>query len=94
MSGERGTLVEARSPHESARECLAADCGTCAPNEPRKPAVWREGRHWQAEGPRLAAWFGIAADRWMVGVIWNHEHRSLGFGLGPLYAGIGASHDR
>lgn len=49
----------------------------------------REGRHWQIDGKRLSAWFGIAGDRWMIGVILNYENRSLGFGLGPIYAGVG-----
>lgn len=52
---------------------------------------WREGRHWQADGDRLSAWFGIALDRWMLGVVWNHDQRVLGVALGPLYAGLGSS---
>ena len=51
-------------------------------------------RHWQREGACLAVWLGIASVGWMVGVIWNHEDRSLCFGFGPLYAGVGASYDR
>jgi hypothetical protein len=50
---------------------------------------WSEGRHWQIDGKRLSAWVGIAGDRWMVGVIFNYASGTLGFGLGPIYAGVG-----
>lgn len=60
----------------------------------RTTRLWREGRHWQVERGPFAAWVGVASDRVMVGLIWNYEFRSLGLGLGPIYAGVGASGDR
>jgi hypothetical protein len=58
--------------------------------EPRSGLCrWREGLHWQLEAWRIAAWFGVAGDRWMIGVIVNTEGLNLGFGLGPFYFGAG-----
>lgn len=52
-------------------------------------ARWREGRHLQLDGRRLSCWAGLATDRWMFGIVYNTESRTLGFALGPLYAGVG-----
>lgn len=56
--------------------------------------MWREGRHWQIEIGRASFWLGIASDRWMLGVIFNTQALNLGFGIGPVYFGIGAAYDR
>ena len=48
---------------------------------------WREGRHWQIDWWRVSGWVGITS-RFMLGVVVNGW--CLGFGIGPLYFGIGA----
>jgi hypothetical protein len=53
-------------------------------------ANWREGHHWQIDLWRISAWVGLAADRWMVGAVFNTESLTVGIGIGPLYFGAGA----